>query len=45
MKSDEMAADIGTILEGRQAVEEGLIDSLGGLADALDALWKMINEG
>lgn len=45
MKSDEMAADIGTILEGRQAVDEGLIDSLGGLADALDALWKMINEG
>ena len=45
MKSDEMAADIGTILEGKQAVDEGLIDRLGGLSDALDALWQMINDG
>jgi len=43
MKSDEMAADIGTILEGPQAVEEGLIDRLGGLSDALDALREMIS--
>lgn len=42
MKSDEMAADIGTILEGKQAVDEGLIDSLGGLSDALDALSQMM---
>ncbi len=42
MKSDEMAADIGTILEGKQAVEEGLIDSLGGLSDALEALSQMM---
>ena len=41
MRSDEMAADIGTILEGRQAVEEGLIDSLGGLSDAMSALAEM----
>jgi len=44
MRSDEMAADIGTILEGRQAVEEGLIDSLGGLSDALAALSEMSRE-
>ena len=41
MRSDEMAADIGTILEGKQAVEEGLIDSLGGLSDAMCALTEM----
>ncbi len=41
MKSDEIAADIGTILEGKQAVEEGLIDGLGGLSEALGALWQM----
>lgn len=44
MRSDEMAADVGTILEGKQAVEEGLIDSLGGLSDALDALSEMAKE-
>lgn len=41
LRSDELAADIGTILEGKQAVDEGLIDGLGGLSDALDALSEM----
>ena len=41
LRSDELAADIGTVLEGKQAVEEGLIDSLGGLSDALSALEEM----
>jgi ATP-dependent protease ClpP protease subunit len=42
MKPDEMANDIGSVLDGRQAVECGLIDSIGGLADALAALHGMI---
>ena len=31
----ELVMDMGTVLDGRQAVEEGLIDELGGLGDAL----------
>ncbi len=42
MATGEMATDVGTILYGRDAVESGLIDQLGGLSDALDALHKMI---
>ncbi len=44
MATGEMATDVGTILYGRDAVESGLIDQLGGLSDALDALHKMIAE-
>ena len=44
MATGEMATDVGTILYGRDAVESGLIDELGGLSDALDALHKMIDE-
>ena len=42
--TDEMATDIGTVLDGEQAVENGLIDELGSLSDALSALHEMINE-
>ena len=38
MATDELAADVGTVIDGRQAVEYGLIDSLGGLSDALEWL-------
>ncbi len=44
MKSDEMATDIGSILNGEEAVRAGLIDSLGSLSQALDALYQMIEE-
>ena len=44
MATGEMATDVGTILYGREAVESGLIDRLGGLNDALAALHKMINK-
>lgn len=42
MRPDEMANDIGSILDGKSAVECGLIDGLGGLDRALDALRKMM---
>lgn len=45
MATGEMATDVGTILYGRQAVESGLIDQLGGLKDALQCLNKMIRAG
>lgn len=43
MATGEMATDVGTILYGKEAVESGLIDKLGGLNDALSALHKMID--
>ena len=45
MRPDEMANDIGSIVEGKEAVELGLIDELGGLDKAIDALRSMIAEG
>lgn len=44
MKTDEMATDIGTLLDGAEAVEIGLIDSLGTLSDAISALKDMIEK-
>lgn len=44
METDELAADIGTVIDGLDAVKIGLIDSVGGLGDALCALRKMIHE-
>lgn len=41
--TDKMAADIGTILIGHEAVELGLIDEVGGLNKALAKLKDMIN--
>ncbi len=36
MNTDEMTTDLGTVVDGKQAVEEGLIDRIGTLRDALD---------
>lgn len=41
----ELVMDMGTVLNGQQAVEEGLIDSLGGLGDALHYLYREIEAG
>ncbi len=38
LNTDEMATDMGTVLDGEMAVREGLIDSIGGLSDALNYL-------
>ena len=43
MKPDEMATDMGSILDGREAVEAGIIHRIGGLSDALDALREQIS--
>ena len=42
MRPDELATDIGSIIDGKEAVEYGIIDSLGGLSDALSALREMV---
>lgn len=45
MKPDEIANDIGSILDGEEAVRAGLIDEIGGLDAALSALKAMIQKG
>ena len=44
LATDELANDLGTVLTGREAVNSGLIDSLGGLSDALAWLHREIEQ-
>ena len=44
MRTGELATDVGTIVYGKEAVQLGLIDELGGLSDALGCLHRMIQE-
>ena len=41
-ETGQLTADIGTVISGKQAVTLGLIDAVGTLSDALDALYDMI---
>ncbi len=40
----ELVMDVGTVLDGEQAVEEGLIDELGSLSDAIKWLYEEIEK-
>jgi len=42
LKTGELAADVGSVIYGEEAVELGLIDRIGGLSDALECLHAMI---
>lgn len=42
INTNELVMDIGTILDGEDAVNEGLIDQTGSLNDAISALYEMI---
>lgn len=44
LNTGELVMDMGTILEGQDAVDEGLIDYLGSLSDALECLYKMVDK-
>ena len=44
LNTGELVMDIGTILEGEEAVEEGLIDEVGTVSDAIDALYGLIKK-
>ena len=44
MKTDQIATDVGSIIDGNEAVKYGLIDNVGGLSDAITALRDMIKE-
>lgn len=42
MKTGELSTDVGSVLDGEEAVKCGLIDEMGGIADALDWLHREI---
>ncbi len=44
MDTSELVMDVGTVLDGEQAVKEGLIDRLGSLGDALQYLYEEIEK-
>lgn len=44
MATGELAMDVGTSIDGEEAVSLGLIDHLGGLSDAIECLYRMIDE-
>ena len=43
-ETDQIANDVGTILVGKEAVEIGLIDEVGGLSDAMAKLNQLIED-
>ncbi len=43
-RTGELTQDVGSVLDGEEAVSSGLIDRLGGLSDALDYLHRRIAE-
>ena len=44
LRPDQMATDCGTILDGREAVEYGIIDEVGGLDRALEVLRELSSQ-
>ena len=42
LQTDELLNDMGTILIGKQAVEQGLIDEVGGISQAINKLNEMM---
>ncbi|MCX7842441.1 MAG: ATP-dependent Clp protease proteolytic subunit [Clostridia bacterium] len=44
LKTGELANDVGTVLFGEEAVKNGIIDSVGGLSDALAKLYELIRK-
>ena len=40
----QQVKDVGTILSGEKAVQEGLIDEMGGMKEATDKLIEKINQ-
>lgn len=44
LRKDDMAADVGSVLYGEEAVRVGLIDEVGGLSDGLQCLYRQIEQ-
>lgn len=44
LDTSQLVKDVGTMLEGKEAVKEGLIDEIGGIQEALKKLYQLIEE-
>lgn len=44
METEVLTKDIGSVLEGKEAVQEGIIDEMGGISDAVKKLHELIDE-
>jgi len=44
MDTEKLMLDVGTILTGAEAVEEGIIDEVGGLHEAMEKLYGLIEK-
>ena len=44
LKKDDMAADVGSVIYGEEAVRLGIIDAVGGLSDGLACLYRQIEK-
>ena len=45
MDTQDLASDVGSVLYGEEAVACGLVGRLGGLSDALEALYELCHSG
>lgn len=44
LRTDQIATDVGSLIDGREAVEIGLIDAAGSLSEALQELRRQVEE-
>lgn len=44
LDTSQLVKDVGTMLEGEEAVKEGLIDQVGGISESLQKLYELIGE-
>lgn len=44
LDTSQLVKDVGTILEGDEAVKEGLIDETGGIKEAMEKLYELIEK-
>ena len=43
METEVLTKDVGSVLEGNEAVEEGIIDEIGGISQAIQKLHALID--
>ena len=44
LDTSKLAKDVGTILDGREAVKNGLINEIGGISEAMKKLNELIDK-
>ena len=45
METEMLTKDVGSVLEGKETVQEGIIDEIGGISQAVAKLHELIREG